>query len=62
MFEFARIIQHSVNCAVHDQLLLHEFVHVTDVHVLQNPKLVVIGSMTEGELHVVLELSLPEPI
>ena len=35
---------------------------VTDVHVLQNPKLVMIGSMTEGDLHVVLELFLPEPI
>ena len=59
MFEFARIIQHSVNCAVHDQLLLHEIVHVTDVSVLQNPKFVVIGSMAEGDSHVVLELSLP---
>ena len=25
MFEFARIIPHSLNCAVHDQFLLHEY-------------------------------------
>ena len=39
MFEFARVVPHSVNRAVHDQFLLHEYCTYTNPEYIPLPLL-----------------------